>query len=50
MREKETALSCGNTGGQKDMGNPVNGILSRLKILIMLQCFEVGILLGLVFR
>ena len=50
MRDKKTALSCGNTRGQKDMENSFDEMLVRLKILTMLQCFEIGVLLGLVFH
>ena len=48
MNEKKEARSCGGTGGQRDEGNPVDEILVRLKILIAVEFFQIGLLVGLI--
>ena len=48
VNEKKKTRSCGGTGGREDVGNPVDEILVRLKILIAVEFFQIGLLVGLI--
>lgn len=48
MFDKKTDLSCCNTRGRQDSGNSSDEILVRLKILLALEFFKTGLLIGLI--